>query len=208
MDFQTYRLVLRLIALVICLTIHEFSHAYAAYRAGDDTPRAHGRISLNPLDHLDPIGTIFMVIASIQGFGIGWAKPVPVNPFNFKHPRWDNLRVSLWGPLSNLLTAAVLGMVIRTTGPQFGQSSVGMFVEEMVLVSVFLAVFNLIPIAPLDGSHILESLLPYEMAKRYEYTMSRYGFIIFLGLLLSGLLGPIILPPARFFYHLFTGGWF
>ncbi len=197
---------MRLIALVICLTIHEFAHGYAAYRAGDDTARLKGRLSLNPLDHLDPIGTIFMVISSIQGFGIGWAKPVPVNPYNFRHPRWDNLRVSLWGPLSNLLTAAVLGTVIRFAGPRFGLSSLGMFVDELVLVSITLAVFNLIPVTPLDGSHILESLLPYEMAERYDQAMSRYGLFIFLGMLMFGLLGPIIMPPARFFYHLFTGG--
>ena len=91
-----------MVALVICITIHEFAHAYSAYRAGDDTPKAQGRISLNPLDHLDPMGTIMMVVSSLSGFGIGWGKPVQINPYNFRHPRWDNLRVSLWGPLSNL----------------------------------------------------------------------------------------------------------
>jgi Zn-dependent protease len=205
MDSQTYMLVLRLIALVICLTIHEFSHAYSAYLAGDDTARANGRISLNPLDHLDPLGTIFMVVAAWQGFGIGWAKPVPVNPHNFKHPRWDNLKVSLWGPLSNLLTAAVLGTALRFTGPQFAMSSFGVFLDELVLVSVALAVFNMIPIPPLDGSHILSSLLPYESARQYDMVMGRYGMLIFIGLLL-GPLGMLIGPPMRFFYHLFTGG--
>lgn len=208
MDSNTYLLVMRLIALVICLTIHEFAHAYSAYRAGDDTPRAHGRVSLNPIDHLDLLGTFFMVVASIQGFGIGWAKPVPVNPFNFRHPRWDNLRVSLWGPLSNLLTAAVLGTVIRFMGPQFTLTTAGLFVETLVLVSLSLAVFNMIPSAPLDGSHILSSLLPYESARRYDRMMGQWGMLIFMGLIFmgSGILGAILVPPMRFFFHLFTGG--
>ena len=204
---------LRILALVICLTIHEFSHAYSAYRAGDDTARAHGRLSLNPLDHLDPLGTIFMVLAAIQGFGIGWAKPVPVNPNNFKHPRWDNLRVSLWGPLSNLITAAVVGTIIRFSGPHFLLSNVGLFLEVLVLVNISLAVFNLIPIAPLDGSHIMSSLLPHEMARRYDQVMGRWGMLIFIGLIVLGsrgsgfdVLGMILFPPMRFFFHLFTGG--
>jgi Zn-dependent protease len=205
-NIDLYEFLLTMVALVICITIHEFSHAYAADRAGDNTPRSRGRISLNPIDHLDPMGTIMMVVSSIAGFGIGWGKPVPVNPNNFRHPRWDNLRVSLWGPLSNILTAAVTGTALRF----FGESmtyNVAMFVGTLTVISIGLAVFNLIPIAPLDGSHILSSLLPYEQARHYDRVMGQYGMLIFMALIfLGGSILPAILgPPRAFLWHLFTG---
>ncbi len=209
---DTYFFVLSMLVLVICITIHEFAHAYAADLAGDNTPRSQGRISLNPLDHLDPLGTIMMVVSSLSGFGIGWGRPVQVNILKFRRPRWDNLWVSLWGPLSNLITAAVVGSVIRFVGHSLPQN-VSIFLSLMTVISIGLAVFNLIPIAPLDGSHILSSLLPYEQARRYDAVMSRYGMLIFLGLILLGsrssqfnVLGMMLDPPRRFFYHLFTGG--
>ena len=104
---------LMMVALMFAITIHEFAHAYSAVRCGDDTPRRQGRVSLNPIDHLDTMGTIMMVISSLAGFGIGWGKPVSINPYNFKNQRWDNLKVSLWGPLSNILLAAVIGLFLR-----------------------------------------------------------------------------------------------
>jgi len=197
---------LTMAALVICITVHEFAHAYAAYRAGDDTPKAQGRISLNPIDHLDPMGTIMMVVSSLSGFGIGWGKPVRINPNNFRHPRWDDLRVSLWGPLSNLLMAAVAGTAIRffdwrMSGPVY------MFVVVLVIVNIGLALFNLIPVTPLDGSHILAALLPYQSSMRYRFFMAHNGMFVFLGLILMGnrILPMILGPPARFLFGLFTG---
>ncbi|MCE5199502.1 MAG: site-2 protease family protein [Armatimonadota bacterium] len=207
---DTYLFVMSMLALVVCITIHEFAHAYSAYRAGDDTPKAQGRISLNPLDHLDLMGTIMMVVSSMSGFGVGWGKPVIVNPLNFNRPRWDNLWVSLWGPLSNLLTALVTGTALRFLGTHMSYS-VELFVYMITAISVGLAIFNLIPIAPLDGSHIVSSLLPYEKAKRYDYFMARFGIIIFLGLIFIGsgrgfnVLDMILGPPRDFLMHLFTG---
>ncbi len=181
-NFNMLDFLMSMSALVVCITIHEFAHAYSAYRAGDDTPRAQGRLSLNPIDHLDPIGTIMMIMSSISGFGIGWGKPVQINPYNFKHPRWDNLRVSLWGPLSNILTAVVVGIALRLSVTHL-PPNVAMFMFYLALISIGLAVFNLIPISPLDGSHILSSLLPREQARQYDMIMSRYGALIFLGLI-------------------------
>ncbi len=205
-DFNLHRFLLFMAALVICITVHEFAHAYSAYRAGDDTPKAQGRISLNPIDHLDPMGTIMMIVSSISGFGIGWGKPVQINPNNFKHPRWDDLRVSLWGPLSNLLLAAAAGTALRFLGMRMSEP-VYMFVAVLVLVNIGLAVFNLIPVTPLDGSHILAALLPYESSRRYSYFMARNGMLVFIGLImLGGYVFPIILgPPVDFLFGLFTG---
>lgn len=195
-----------MMALVICITIHEFAHAYSAWKAGDDTPKAQGRISLNPFDHLDPIGTIMMVVSSLSGFGIGWGKPVRINPGNFRSPRWGNLWVSLWGPLSNLLTALVIGTALRLFAG-YMSGSVVEFLLIITLISIALAIFNLIPLAPLDGSHIVSSLLPVEQARRYEMFMARYGFIIFLALifLAPDVLRIIMEPPSRFLLHLFVG---
>lgn len=205
-NFDLREFLISMLALVICITIHEFAHAFSAVRAGDDTPRKQGRISLNPLDHLDPMGTIMMVLSSLSGFGIGWGKPVRVNPANFRRPRWDNLRVSLWGPLSNILTAAVLGTVLRFWGASMNPNALE-FVFMLTLISIGLAVFNLLPIGPLDGGHILSALLPVETAKKFDFFMARYGLLIFLGLIFmgDGILSKILDPPRLFLFKLFTG---
>lgn len=205
-NFDMYRFLLSMVALIICITIHEFAHAYSAVRAGDDTPRKQGRISLNPIDHLEPMGTIMMVVSSLSGFGIGWGRPVQVNPHNFSRPRWDDLRVSLWGPLSNILTAAVTGTALRF-GAKSMSEPVLMFLVTLTLISIGLAIFNLLPIAPLDGSHILSALLPYEQAAAYNRFMGQFGMLIFLGLIFlgRGLLSDILGPPRWFLWKLFTG---
>jgi len=205
-DFNLYGFLLSMAALIICITIHEFSHAFSAWRAGDETPHAQGRISLNPIDHLDPMGTIMMVVSSLAGFGIGWGKPVRINPNNFRHPRWDNLRVSLWGPLSNMLMALVVGLAIRFWGHSMTEP-VLMFTVILVEINIGLALFNLIPVHPLDGSHILSALLPYDMARRYDYFMARHGMLVFLGLILMGnRVFPLLIgKPALFLFRLLIG---
>ena len=200
-----------MVTVILAITVHEFAHAYSAYRAGDDTPRIQGRISLNPIDHLDPMGTIMMVASSLSGYGIGWGKPVRVNPNNLKNPRWDNLKVSLWGPLSNIIMAAVFGLVIRFFGHAMSSSLLAL-TAAFVLTNLGLAVFNLLPIAPLDGSHIVSALLPYEKARQYDQFMARFGMLIFLVLIISAsgatgvsLLGAVIGPPMKLMWNTITG---
>lgn len=199
-----------MLVLVVSLTVHELAHAKAAEVAGDDTARLAGRISINPLDHLDPIGTVMMIITSLSGIGIGWAKPVPVNPARFRHPRWDNLKVSLWGPLSNLLLALVFAQVIRFFGHQLGQTDM-LILDYFVIINIGLAIFNLLPISPLDGSHIMSALLPIDRARRYDLFMMQYGNMLLLGLVFIGpmlhipILRMIIGPPRMLLYQLFTG---
>jgi Zn-dependent protease len=147
-----------------------------------------------------------MALSSWNGFGIGWGKPVQVNPYNFRHPRWDNLRVSLWGPLSNLITAAVVGTILRFTVAQLPKNAFELLFM-IVLISISLALFNLIPISPLDGSHILSSLLPLELARSYDMFMSRYGFLVLMGLifLVPGAISSIIGRPAHLLLDQFVG---
>jgi Zn-dependent protease len=191
--------------LIISITAHEFAHAKMADLAGDPTPRRAGRISLNPIDHLDPLGTIMMVLTSITGIGIGWAKPVPVNPWNFRRPRFDNIRVSMAGPFANLTLAFIFAQFIR-----FGHENTALvgLLDRFVLINIALAIFNLLPIAPLDGSHVASSLLPPKLARSYDSFMSMYGPILFIGLVLlvPSLLSMLLGPPVFFIYRLFAGG--
>ncbi|MFQ3548957.1 MAG: site-2 protease family protein [Armatimonadota bacterium] len=207
-NFDFYEFILFIIVLVICITVHEFAHAYSAYKAGDNTPKYGNRLNLNPMNHFEPFGAIMIVISAISGFGIGWGKPVGVNPHNFRNPRWDNLKVSLWGPLSNILMAAIGGGVLRLLFYiNFNDSFILSFLVIFVLVNLGLALFNLIPITPLDGSHILSALLPEKEAIIYDSIMHQYGFLIFIGLIiLAPSILPIILgPPRKFLFTLFTG---
>ncbi len=186
-DLFLPHLIVILIIIGIILPIHEFAHAYAAYKLGDPTAKYEGRMTLNPIAHLDLFGTILLLIA-----GIGWGKPVPVNPFNLKH-RYGETIVSLAGPLSNLLLALILA-VISALLPEslrtFGVFNLNTLLLTIIRFSVLLGVFNLIPIPPLDGSKILFDLLPpsYENFKR---NLESYGPIILLLFFLTQLNGGI-----------------
>ena len=196
---QPLTLALLLAAVLVATTCHEFAHAYVANRLGDPTAAQLGRLSLNPVKHLDLLGTLFFVL-----FGFGWAKPVPVNPANFRNPRQGMLQVALAGPLANVTVAFLLGVVGRTLAP--GGSVLLMEMLAFVAwINVILAVFNLIPIPPLDGSRILEAVLPSEHA--YAYTRFQpYGVVVLLLLLYTGVVGRVMLPAARWLYTISTGG--
>ena len=167
------------ILLVAAIAVHEFSHAFAADRLGDPTPKLAGRLTLNPLAHLDPIGSLLLIVA-----GFGWGKPVPFDPFNLKNPKKDSAIISFAGPLSNLIMAILTSVLLRivATVPFFLVSSFfAEILSTFIYFNVLLAIFNLIPIHPLDGFKVIGGLLP----KKYYYEwmeLERYGmiFLIFL----------------------------
>jgi Zn-dependent protease len=168
-----YERLIRLLALLPALTLHEFAHAYCAHRCGDPTPAAHGRVTLNPLAHLDPMGTLMILFSFV-----GWAKPVPINPANFRHPSRDTILTSAVGPLSNLAQGAVWCMAIRMLLALriYNEFVIGIL-AMMVLINFCLCIFNLLPLGPLDGHHILEYKLPYRMASKYRAWNRQYGFV-------------------------------
>ncbi len=169
-------LVLSVIPALICITIHEMCHGFAAYKLGDRTAATQGRLSLNPLRHLDPLGLLMLVL-----FHFGWAKPVSVDMRNFKHPKRDMAITALAGPVSNIVLASVVlffyGLFYKMlAGSPLGKQAIQLLIQTAYL-SVCLGVFNLIPIPPLDGSKVLFAILPnnmYNLLMRYE----RYGFIL------------------------------
>jgi Zn-dependent protease len=200
--------------ILIALTFHECAHAYAAYRYGDDTAKQLGRLSLNPLRHLDPLGTIMIFLVHF-----GWAKPVPVNPYRLRNPRKDMLWISAAGPLANMLLALASGLLLRFLFAMGGTpdhhtgTAMGLFIFMVVMslqINLALAVFNILPIAPLDGSKILAGLLPVGFGK-FIRVLERYGPFILIGIIIIGrvtevsILGGLIWPFVDFFSNLFAG---
>ncbi len=177
--------------ILFALTIHEFSHGWVAYRLGDPTAKDAGRLTLNPLVHLDPIGTLMLFIVRL-----GWAKPVPVNPYNFRDPRRDMMWVSFAGPAANFLAAFGLAIVFKLvagTVPYGGGGSVFdvilLMLQWGILINIILGVFNLIPIPPLDGSKILMGFLPQEYAYQFAQ-LERFGpFLLIFILMFSRMIG-------------------
>lgn len=201
------------VILLFAITIHEAAHGWAAYKLGDSTAYSMGRVTLNPIPHIDPIGTfLFPLMMMFTGIPLlGWAKPVPVNPFNLRNPRRDNLWISLAGPLSNFTAAVsfiIVVRIIRAVNPQSffavpGFSGGVRPLEAVILIfyfgaliNSFLAVFNLIPIPPLDGSGVLLGLLSDETASKYD-RIRPYGFFIIIILFLAGFLQIVFAPIQR-----------
>lgn len=182
--FNLINILLTLPTLFIALTVHEYSHALVSDRLGDPTPRSYGRLSLNPLRHLDPVGSIFLLL-----FRFGWAKPVPINPAYYKKIKAGTSLVSLAGPLSNLILAFVGLIILRFSVELLYQHQIYILILliQFIMINITLAVFNMLPFSPLDGSKIYISLLPdriYYKILQYE----RYGFIVIVLLLVTGLL--------------------
>jgi Zn-dependent protease len=205
-------MILRIITIapgfLLAITVHEFAHGYVALRYGDPTAQQAGRLTFNPISHLDLFGTLFFLLTAVAGFAIGWAKPVPVNPRYLRNPRGDMVWISFAGPAANMVAAAALAVIFHLITHQFsGQvlSRGTMFVLSplinllyfAVVINVVLAVFNLIPLPPLDGSKIVAGLLPTDLALHYE-TIERFGFIILVALFATNILDYIIRPPISF----------
>ncbi|MBI4712445.1 MAG: site-2 protease family protein [Planctomycetes bacterium] len=189
--------------LLIALTLHEFCHAYIAYKCGDPTAKYQGRLTLNPIAHLDPLGAICLLFAPI-----GWAKPVPVNPYNFRHPDRDDILVSIAGPLANISVALLMGSILRLfTNTQISAPEIVVnFLFIGVLMNIGIALFNMIPIYPLDGSHILKAFLSYEAQEKYA-AFNRIAPFILLVIIIAApdLLWLVLKPPFSFLFWLFTG---
>jgi len=206
------RLVLFAPPVLFALTLHECAHAWTAMKFGDPTAKSLGRVTLNPLKHLDPIGTIALFVSGI----FGWAKPVPINPSYFKNPAKAMLWVALAGPLSNVVLAAAFALLLRLTEvftPSFlyGMPAIYapllLMIKISVLINISLAVFNMIPIPPLDGNKVLINLLPYDKALSLS-RLEPYGFIILMALLFTGIVPRFLSPVVYFTAGVLTGGSF
>ncbi len=191
--------------LLFSLTVHEMAHAVTADWLGDPTARRLGRISLNPAVHIDPVGTIMLPLLGLVagGFVFGWAKPVPVNPANLKNHRQDFLVIAAAGPASNIIMAIgasmLLGLVPGGLGASEGMAGVmATFGFAMVQLNLLLAVFNMLPIPPLDGGNVLAGILPEAVAASYDRLVRPYGFVILIVLMATGWLYRLIGPPLSF----------
>jgi Zn-dependent protease len=178
-------IILIAIFLLVAFPVHEFSHAYVAYRLGDGTAKMFGRLTLNPIVHFDPLGGLLLIVSVLSsGFVFGWAKPTPVNPSNLRDRRNSEVIVALAGPASNLVMACVAALVFRAleaTGILNQLPEVAVLVLfDFVLFNILLAIFNMIPIPPLDGSTLLWRFLPPQMVWQWRPILSQYGFIILL----------------------------
>jgi Zn-dependent protease len=194
------------VPILLAVTCHEVAHGYVAYRLGDPTAKLAGRLTLNPFKHLDLVGTLVFLITRM----IGWAKPVPVNPYNLRNPKRDMMWVSIAGPATNLALAVVSSLLFRlivhipVTSPLIASKvilPVALILQISVLLNIGLAVFNAIPVPPLDGSKILMGLLPPKQALAYS-RIEPYGFIILIGLIFFRITDYLIFPIIIFLRNL------
>lgn len=194
--------ILSLPALLIALTVHEYAHGYAAYKMGDPTAKYSGRLSLNPVHHLDLMGTLCMLF-----FHFGWARPVPVNPRNFRDPKKGSVIVSLAGPMANFVVALISMFALQIMIRVFPYPYEGIYdfflniVGAMVQLNIGLMVFNLLPIPPLDGSKVLLEFLPYRLKYKF-YQFERYSGLVLMLLIVTNILTPLLITLRGWVYML------
>jgi len=182
-----------LVGFLMILAVHEAAHAYVANLLGDGTARLAGRMTLNPIVHLDPIGTVMLLL-----FGFGWGKPVPINPYHLRNYRRDSALIALAGPLSNFILAGLLAIIFHLSGGGV------LILAFLVQLSVVLGVFNLLPFGPLDGFKVVAGLLPANLARDFEQT-SQLGIVVLLFLLLTPAFSNIVGTPVTFITKLLLG---
>jgi Zn-dependent protease len=214
MDLNPGKIMIWFAIFLLSLTVHECAHAFAAEKSGDPTGRYLGRITLNPIPHIDILGTvIFPLIAFTSGaMMFGWAKPVPFNPMNLRDRRWGEIIIALAGPFSNILLVILFMIVAKLVIPdpmmlRYALSyddgdPIAMVINTGIMLNVVLAVFNLIPIPPLDGHHVLRNLLPDSLAEAYAQIPDMVGFAVLLLLIYVGFTGMLIRPVLTLVYNL------
>lgn len=199
--------ILSLVVFLFSVIIHELAHGYVAYSLGDPTAKYAGRLTVNPLKHLDPFGSVILPLLLFilhSPFLFGWAKPVPINPYNFRDKKYGEVKVSIAGPLSNFSLAIFFGLILRFIpyGIISANPGIEIALSYIVMINIWLAVFNLIPIPPLDGSWILFSFLPAS-ARNVENFLRQYGVMILVLLILFG--GSIWFSITSFIFQIITG---
>ncbi len=203
MSFDLVQWVIKIPVLLFVITIHEYAHGRAALWLGDPTAKLSGRLSFNPLHHIDPFGAICLFL-----FNFGWAKPVPVNPRYFKNMRRDIIIMSLCGPLANISAAFLAGMLIRYLLLPWEVYQIALI--YLLFMNIGLGLFNLLPIPPLDGSHVLENALSPNAAQKYR-EFGRYGPILILAIVMldnfahTGIINRVLIGPMKYLAHLFSG---
>lgn len=194
--------IFQIIILIMSVVIHELSHGYTAELLGDPTPRLQGRLTLNPLKHLELFGSFLVpVLTSLTGFTFGWAKPIEWNPYNVKNKRVGEILISIAGPASNMLVATVFGLIVRIFGDTLPTSFIQISIY-VILINIVLAVFNMVPLPPLDGSKVLFSLLPPSM-NNVRITLERYSIFFFL--ILIFVLWRFVEPIIPYIFKVITG---
>ena len=199
-DFSILSLIAGIPGLIIAMVIHEYAHARMAVALGDFTPRLMGRLTLDPRAHIDPIGLVMLFLVRF-----GWAKPVMINPNNFKQPRRDDILVSVAGPMANLITAFVFLFFLVLFTKVLGYPSTGtLYVVRLIIIyNINFAIFNMLPVPPLDGSHILRELLPRDLAYQFD-RLERYSFLILIIFLMTPILDWVFVPLQKVVWNLFS----